>query len=143
MNFRILGPATGCVAGALGALILAAPALADPAAPVVPAPPPGEPTPVALPQGVPHLSSPQNLPPGTSEAPPPNELSGHRLSYLRDLWHAVRTQDVSMGDAILLFTQRPLDANATPPPGLAAGPQDPPPAPLPGPAPAPAAPPAQ
>ena len=70
--------------------------------PALPAPPPAE---------VPHLLSPENLPPGTSDVPldPPQ---GRGTSYLRDLWHAVQTQDISGKDAILLLTQRPLDANA-------------------------------
>ncbi len=83
--------------------------------PALPAPPPAE---------VPHLLSPENLPPGTSDVPldPPQ---GRGTSYLRDLWHAVQTQDISGKDAILLLTQRPLDANAMPTNGLPAGPQAP------------------
>jgi hypothetical protein len=83
--------------------------------PALPAPPPAE---------VPHLSSPQNLPPGTSDVPvDPQQRRG--TSYLRDLWHAVQTQDISGKDAILLLTQRPLDPNAMPTNGLPAGPQAP------------------
>ena len=83
--------------------------------PALPAPPPAE---------VPHLLSPENLPPGTSDVPldPPQ---GRGTSYLRDLWHAVQTQDISGKDAILLLTQRPLDPNAVPTNGLPAGPQAP------------------
>jgi hypothetical protein len=131
--------------GALGvlAMLTTAPAaLADPAPPT---PDPGQPVPAQsgpaqpgpaqpgpaqsmsgesapAPAGVPHLPSPDNLPPGTTEDPtgPPQ---GHGLSYLRDLWHAVQTQDVSGGDALLLLTQRPMDPNATPPSGLPMGPQ--------------------
>jgi len=74
----------------------AAPA-ADPAA-----------APLAAPvEGVPHLPSPDNLPPGATQAP----SEGSKLGYIRDLWHAVRTQDVTMSDALLLFTQRPMDAD--------------------------------
>jgi hypothetical protein len=83
--------------------------------PALPAPPPAE---------VPHLSSPENLPPGTSDVPvDPQQRRG--TSYLRDLWHAVQTQDISGKDAILLLTQRPLDPNAMPTNGLPAGPQAP------------------
>jgi hypothetical protein len=125
--------------GALGVLAMltmaqamAPAALADPA-PLTPDP--GQPVPVQpvpvqalsgdpapAPAGVPHLPSPDNLPPGTTEDPtgPPQ---GHGLSYLRDLWHAVQTQDVSGGDALLLLTQRPMDADAMPPAGLPMGPQ--------------------
>jgi hypothetical protein len=129
-------------------------AFADPAGPP---PPPDQPTqpaaqPAAQPasadqapvaDGVPHLSSPTNLPPGTTDDPSA-PAQGPRMSYLRELWHAVQTQDVSGGDALLLLTQRPMDANAAPPAGLPPGPQaqghvpapDSAPAPAPGPAPA-------
>jgi hypothetical protein len=56
---------------------------------------------------VPHLSSLQNLPPGTATSPPPEP--NRRLSYLRDLWHAVQTQEVSGSGALLLLTQMPMD----------------------------------
>jgi hypothetical protein len=97
-----------------------------------------QPAAVALatpPDGVPHLSSPENLPPGTTDTPPDN--SGRGVSYLRDLWHAVQTQEVSGKDALLLLTQRPMNANAVPPPGMPASPT-PPTAPLPPEAPLPA-----
>jgi hypothetical protein len=100
--------------------------------PALPAPPPAE---------VPHLSSPQNLPPGTTDVPVDPGRSG-RGSYLRDLWHAVQTQDISGKDAAILFlTQRPMDANAMPTNGLPTGPQAPPGTPPPLGAPAPDAPP--
>jgi hypothetical protein len=137
------------MAGALGivaALTLSAPtALADPALPPPPPPAPAPDAtvqaaagdPVTPPDGVPHLSSPQNLPPGTTDSPPDgNQPRG--LGYLRDLWHAVQTQDVSGKDALLLLTQRPMNADAAPPPGMPANPTPPLP---PGPAPAPGAPP--
>jgi hypothetical protein len=130
------------VAAALSAPAASADPVADPGVPVpVPVPAPAAPAvqdaaPLAAPAAaqagpaeVPHLFSPENLPPGTSATPV--APSGSRgLSYIRDLWHAVRTQEVSGGDAIFLLTQRPLDPNATPPAGLPAGPQAPlPPAP--------------
>lgn len=119
-------------AGGIGALLAAAfligapMAAADPDTPT-PTPPvdstmqaaSAEPTPAA--QGVPHLPSPEHLPPGTTDAPV-GAPQGRGMSYLRELWHAIQTQDVSGGDALLLLTQRPLDANATPPPGMSAGP---------------------
>jgi len=127
-------------------------AAADPAPPAVvapapaPAPPAPAPTPalddtvqaaagdpVTPPDGVPHLSSPENLPPGTTDTPP-DANQPRSLGYLRDLWHAVQTQEVSGRDALLLLTQRPMDANAAPPPGMPANPT-PPLAPLPEPAP--------
>jgi hypothetical protein len=80
--------------------------------------------PATPPTSVPHLSSPENLPPGTTDAPPdPNQ--GRGLSYLRDLWHAVQTQEVSGKDALLLLTQRPMNADAAPPPGMPANPTPP------------------
>ena len=98
----------------------------DPAAP--PPPPPADDVtihavagdPAAPPAEVPHLASPENLPPGTTNVPPPQ---GRGLSYLRELWHALQTQEVSGADAFLLLTQRRLDPHAAPPPGMPAGPQ--------------------
>lgn len=84
--------------------------------------------PATPPNGVPHLSSPENLPPGTTDTPPDN--SGHGTSYLRDIWHAYQTQEVDGKGALLLLTQRPMNANAAPPPGMPANPT-PPTAPLP------------
>lgn len=117
------------------ALLLSAPvAAADPADPVA------DPTapetvvvdPVAAPagpdEGVPHLPSPDNLPPGTTQEAPQHRT----LGYLRDLWHAVRTEDVTMSDALLLFAQRPM--NSTPPPGMSPRPPQSPPPPEPAPA---------
>jgi len=66
------------------------------------------------PDGVPHLPSPENLPPGTTQT----RAEGRTMGYLRDLWHAIQTQDVTGADALLLFTQRPMDARAAPPPGV-------------------------
>ena len=138
-------------AAALAALTLTAPAaLAEPVPPAPPLPVPAPaPMDAEVPaqviatgaadtavEAVPHLPSPENLPPGTSDAPV--APSQPRLTYLRDLWHAMQTQEVSGGDALLLLTQRPMVADATPPAGLPLGPQAPLPA---APAPAPAAPP--
>jgi hypothetical protein len=144
------------VMGALGivaATVLSAPtALAEPD-PLVPGPapapapaPPVGPAPggtiqaaaaepTAAPEGVPHLPSPENLPPGTTDTPLDADQP-RGLTYLKDLWHAVQTQEVSGRDALLLLTQRPLDPNAAPPPGMSSNPTPPLP-----PAPAPAAPP--
>lgn len=122
----------------LGALsvataLLAAPAAVadptDPADPAVPIPVATDTNPkvaaaalAAAPAPVQHLSSPDNLPPGTSaDAIPPQG----RLGYWRDLLHAMRTQEVSGSDALLLLTQRPLDADTAPPPGMPAGPSGP------------------
>jgi hypothetical protein len=144
------------VTGGLGAmLMLAAPAMADPEAPLpAPAAPngPAIPTPAPLvgpapgpapdgaisasagalptpPDGMPHLSSPDNLPPGTTDTP----VGGGQprtLGYLRDLWHAVQTQEVSGKGALLLLSQRPLDANSAPPQGMSSNPAPPEAAPV-------------
>nr|WP_245906129.1 hypothetical protein [Mycolicibacterium palauense] len=127
--------------GAAGAVaVIAAPlAQADPVDPVPPPAPvvaapaaPGNPAaaPLAVTAqeqsaaaGVPHLSSPDNLPPGTTEAPTTSQSTG--LSYLRELWHAYKTQEVSRSGALLLLTQRPMNADSMPPSGMPAGPQAP------------------
>jgi hypothetical protein len=115
-----------------------APAPVDPAAvpapgtDVVAAPPTGQ-----LPDGVPHLTSPENLPPGTTEQPE-GPQDGPNMTYLKELWHAVQTQQVSRGDALLALTQRPLNTPVTNDPSMGTPPGDPN-APLPAPgAPAPA-----
>lgn len=153
MTFRevtALTAVTGA-AGIVAALIASTPAMADPPMPdpqpaVAPAPAPAGPAPQAVlvpqsaaappaapapdgslptpPNGMPHLSSPQNLPPDTTDVPPDAADSGG-LGYLRDIWHAYQTQDVSGRDALLLLTQRPMDPNAAPPPGLSANPTPP------------------
>jgi hypothetical protein len=134
----------GGMLGALAALTLAAPAAhADPEVPVpppVPGPPPllpgpadqsltveaapGDPAAPTPPAEVQHLSSPTNLPPGTTNVPvePPQSRG---TSYLLDLLHAYQTQEISGKDALLLFTQRPLDPNM-PTNGMPMGPQAPP-----------------
>lgn len=155
MGINIEATALSVVAaavGVIGALTLAPTAPADPlpVVPLPPAPAPADPAavtspppgpapdgtvqaaaadPATLPADVPHLSSPENLPPGTTDTPPdPNRPRS--LTYLQDLWHAVQTQEVSGKDALLLLTQRPMNADAVPPPGMSANPT-PPTAPLP------------
>lgn len=136
-------PAEAPPAAPLGSAA-AAPLQPAPAAPlgIAPAAAPGAVAPPAD-APVPHLASPENLPPGTSMTPTAPTTS-RGLSYLRDLWHAMQTQEVSGSDAFFLLTQRPLNPDAAPPPGVAPGPQPlgPPPAPAPAappvPAPAPA-----
>ncbi len=91
---------------------------------------------------VPHLSSPENLNPGTTADRSAVPGESPNVSYLKEIWHAIQTQDVTGKDALLALTQRPLttpDARAggqvpnmpgqlTPDPALAS---PPPPAPLP------------
>lgn len=133
---KILGLATFAVTAA----VLTAPAaLADPADTAAPADPgtsvQAAPAAVAAPPAeVPHLTSPQNLPPGTTDTP---DQQSRGLGYLRDLLHAIRTQDVKPSDALLLLAQRPMSTNTAP--GVSAA-AEPAPAPAADPAPAPATP---
>ena len=103
-----------------------APAPADPAA----APAPDGTTAVAsaadatqLPNGVQHLSSPDNPPPGTTDDPV-GPQSGPNVTYLKELWHAIQTQQVSKGDALLALTQRPLNTPVTNDPSMGTAPTD-------------------
>jgi hypothetical protein len=124
------------LAGGLAALALAAPAAADPTdAPPQPVLPVVDGAAAAAPpDGVPHLSSPDAPPPGSTMDP--SVMAGAespRVSYLRDLWNAVQSREISGKEALVLgLAQRGMD---TPNPVAA------PPAPLPPPtAPAPLAP---
>ncbi|MGP4053833.1 transglycosylase family protein [Mycobacterium sp. 4D054] len=101
---------------------------------------------LAVPTEVPHLASPENLPPGTAMAPQ-GPAQSPNVTYLKEIWHAIQTQEISGADALLALTQRPL---TTPDPGgmapnapvapLAGPAPAPSPAPAPAPAPAPGAP---
>ncbi|SEA53958.1 MULTISPECIES: hypothetical protein [unclassified Mycobacterium] len=143
VKFRAVGLACAAL---LLPVASAAPAWADDtapvdlsAAPIDPPPPPvdpkpapvGKPVPVANAAPVPHLSSPENLPPYTTTTAEGSQDTD-QLSYLRDVWHAVQEREISPKEALVLLAQRPMDADAAPPPGMPAGPQAPvaaPPAP--------------
>ena len=94
-------------------------------APVLPEPVPPAPAPEAAPAApvdalaapaadpaaapeTPHLASPENLPPGytADRTQVPQDSAG--VSYLKEIWHAIQTQEISGKDALLLLTQRPL-----------------------------------
>jgi hypothetical protein len=123
---RMVAKIAGAGAGALAAAVVSAPgALADPDTPLPP--PAGAVDQAAAPGPVPHLMSPQNLPPGTSSTPVDGtEPAG--VSYARAIWEAIQDNRISWRQGLILLAQRPMDPNATPPPGLAAGPQPPGPA---------------
>ena len=61
-----------------------------------------------VPAEVPHLSSPDNLNPGTTTDRAAVTDSSPNVSYLKEIWHAIQTQDVTGKDALLALTQRPL-----------------------------------
>lgn len=117
MAARIAG---GCAAALAATAISAAPsALADPATPPPPAP---DTVNEAAPGPVPHLYNPNNLPPGTSPTPVDGtETAG--VSYAKQVWEAIQDHDITFGQGLILLAQRPMDPNATPPAGVAAGPQ--------------------
>ncbi len=108
-----------------------APAPVDPAQEVIAAAPPADPlAPLAgvnvpdqaqavtaeipAPAGTPHLPSPENLPPGTTVDPALVGNPSPNVNYLREIWHAIQTQDVSGKGALLALTQRPLTTPDTP-----------------------------
>lgn len=64
---------------------------------------------VTPPDGVPHLTTPDNLPPGTTQTPTRGQSS--TTEYLKDVWRAVRNQDVTMAEALVLIAQRPMDSS--------------------------------
>ncbi len=61
-----------------------------------------------VPAEVPHLSSPDNLNPGTTTDRAGVTDSSPNVSYLKEIWHAIQTQEVTGTDALLALTQRPL-----------------------------------
>ena len=64
---------------------------------------------VSPPDGVPHLTTPDHLPPGTTQQP--TQSTGSTTAYLKDIWNAVRNQDVTMSEALVLIAQRPMGSN--------------------------------
>lgn len=85
--------------------------------------------------GMSHLPSPDSLPPGTTQTAPEHPT----LDYLKDVWNALRTKEVTASDALLLLAQRPVNNAkiADSVPQSQSGPAAPPPAPAADPAPAP------
>ncbi|MCV7221057.1 transglycosylase, partial [Mycolicibacterium elephantis] len=66
------------------------------------------------PEGVPHLASPENLPPGTTTDRSQASTQSPNVSYLKEIWHAIQTQEITGTDALLALTQRPLTTPDTP-----------------------------
>lgn len=142
-DIRMAGKIAGAgIAAFAAATILAANAPADTE---TPAPPPPDTvsqaadtiSQAAPPTPVQHLSSPDNLPPGTSNEPVPG-MESAGTAYAKAIWQAIQDRGITWRQGLILLAQRPMDPNATPPAGLAAGPQQPGPAePLPTPEPAP------
>jgi hypothetical protein len=64
-------------------------------------------SPTAPADGVPHLPAPDALPPGTTQQQTRNSST---RGYLKDVWEAVRSGDVTTGEALLLIAQRPMDS---------------------------------
>ncbi|MCV6980526.1 transglycosylase family protein [Mycolicibacterium pulveris] len=84
------------------------------------------------PEGVPHLASPENLPPGTTTDRSELPTQSPNVSYLKEIWHAIQTQEITGTDALLALTQRPLttpDTPGGPAPNLPVAPPAPAPAP--------------
>ncbi len=95
-------------------------------APQMPSAPPAPAAdPLATDGGVPHLASPANLPPGTTVDRAQAGAESPNVSYLKEIWHAIQTQDITGKDALLALTQRPLttpDAPGGQAPNLPAAP---------------------
>jgi hypothetical protein len=101
--------------------------------------------PAPPPDGMQHLASPDNLPQGSTMDASQLPAQSPNVGYLKELWHAIQTQDITGKDALLALTQRPLTTPAQenvngPGLGQAPGAEVPPPLPLdPGAPPAPSA----
>jgi hypothetical protein len=102
----------------------------------------------APPEGTPHIPSPDALPPGSTMDPSAQGNERPNVSYLKDLWQAVQSQEISGKEALIMgIAQRGMNTpypEQAPGPNVPLGPIDPAagPPPLPGapaPAPAPAA----
>jgi hypothetical protein len=75
------------------------------------------------PDGVPHLASPDALPPGSTMDPSANGTDGPNVSYLKDLWQAVQSHDISGKEALIMgLSQRGMN---TPYPQQGPGPNVP------------------
>ncbi|MDF2827159.1 MAG: transglycosylase-like protein [Mycobacterium sp.] len=74
-------------------------------------------------EGVPHLASPEALPPGSTLDPTVQGTESPNASYIKDLWQAVQSQEISGKEALIMgLAQRGMN---TPYPEQAAGPNVP------------------
>ncbi|OBK74965.1 transglycosylase family protein [Mycobacterium sp. 1274761.0] len=64
------------------------------------------------PAEIPHLASPENLAPGYTMDGSALPAQSPNVGYLKELWHAIQTQDITGKDALLALTQRPLTTPA-------------------------------
>jgi hypothetical protein len=63
-----------------------------------------------LPDGVPHLASPDSLPPGSTMNPDATDNDSPNVSYLKDLWQAVQSHDISGKEALIMgLSQRGMN----------------------------------
>ena len=122
INKRMVAKIAGGGVAALAATAISVAPIALADSPMPPQPPPPDTTTQAAPGPVPHLYNPNNLPPGTS-ANPVDGTEPAGVSYARQVWEAIQDHDISWGQGLFLLAQRPMDPNATPPPGVAPGPQ--------------------
>ncbi len=77
----------------------------------------------AAPNGIPHLASPDAPPPGSTMDPTAAGADGPNTSYLKDLWQAVQSHDISGKEALIVgLSQRGMN---TPIPEQAPGPNVP------------------
>jgi hypothetical protein len=75
------------------------------------------------PNGIPHLASPDAPPPGSTMDPAAAGTDGPNTSYLKDLWQAVQSHDISGKEALMMgLAQRGMN---TPYPDQAPGPNVP------------------
>jgi hypothetical protein len=95
------------------------PAPVDPATPATPAVAAGDTAVVAagqLPADVQHLPSPDSPPPGTTTDP--SGVENPNVSYMKELWQAVKNQEIDRNDLLLALAQRsftgPMPADAAP-----------------------------
>ena len=58
------------------------------------------------------MVSPENLPPGATMDPNALPAQSDNVTYLKEIWHAIQTQDITGKGALLALTQRPLTTPA-------------------------------